>query len=223
MLGVIAAGAVSVACGGGDESSSPSPSSPSPSSSATAPSAQAERCTVLLHGKGETGAAPTVAGDVATLRPTGNADGWGGRQWLYDDDRYDEARAIVADAIGGAGCRQAIVGGFSNGGAFAARLACAGDDFDGIVVGYVVDDPVPDTSTASCTRSEAMPVTVFWTGALDSTATPGQSCADIDWTCLGGSLVGIDAFAAGLGAEVTPSPLRSHEPYLDAPQLSAFG
>jgi hypothetical protein len=63
-------------------------------------------------------------------------------------------------------------------------------------------------------------VTLYATGALEGTATPGWKCADADWTCEGGETIGIDAYAAALGAPVQKSPFEDHQPYLDAPELS---
>jgi pimeloyl-ACP methyl ester carboxylesterase len=209
------AASVVASCGGGGDSRP----------SATSPPPTADRCTVMLHGKGGTGGAGIVdeSTGVAILRPTGNADGWGARQWRYDDgELYDQARAVVASAIDASACTEVIIGGFSNGGAFAARLACRGEDFGGRVVGYVVDDPVPDRSTEGCTPPAGVALTLYWTGGLADTATPGWDCDDADWTCLGGVTVGIEAFAAGLGVPITPSVHDEHTPYGEAPELAAF-
>ncbi len=59
-----------------------------------------DRCLVRLHGKGGTGAEPFTDGGVAVLAPTGNANGWGARQWLYfPDERVRRCTARVADAV----------------------------------------------------------------------------------------------------------------------------
>ncbi|HMJ11542.1 MAG TPA: thiamine pyrophosphate-dependent enzyme, partial [Polyangiaceae bacterium] len=43
--------------------------------------------------------------DITHVRPDGNAEGWGGLQWLYfPDESYNEVRGIVARAITGAAC-----------------------------------------------------------------------------------------------------------------------
>ena len=56
------------------------------------------RSIVRLHGKGATGADAYVEDGVLNVLPSGNAAGWGGRQWLYfPEDRYRQARAIVAE------------------------------------------------------------------------------------------------------------------------------
>ena len=42
---------------------------------------QADKCVIGLHGKGGTGVAPAQRDGYVQLSPTGNAEGWGGRQW----------------------------------------------------------------------------------------------------------------------------------------------
>ena len=91
---------------------------------------------------------------ITEVLPTGNADGWGGRQWLYfPDERYAEARDIVATAAVEAGCATVVLDGFSNGAAFAAKLWCRGETFGGRLIGVVIDDPVPDSGVVDCTPS----------------------------------------------------------------------
>ena len=147
--------AVLAACGGDSSSDTTStqPTSTSPTSTSPTSTPAAGRCLVRLHGKSGTGADTTFDGDVAVISPTGNAEGWGGRQWLYFPDAdYEAARTTVAEAV--AGCEQVIVDGFSNGAAFAAKLYCRGETFDGRLVRVVVDDPVVDEGVlgASPTR-----------------------------------------------------------------------
>ncbi len=144
--------AVLAACGGSDDDTSPSTG---PSTSSAAPTqpgsttAGGERCLVRLHGKSGTGADTVVEDGVTIISPTGNAEGWGGRQWLYFPEAdYEAARTIVADAV--AGCDQVILDGFSNGASFAAKLYCRGETFEGRLVGVVVDDPVTDEGVEGC-------------------------------------------------------------------------
>ena len=93
----------------------------------------AEKCIVRLHGKGDEGGASTLEDGIATVRPNGNAAGWGKRQWLYfPDDRYDEARAVLETVLDSVGCRSAVIAGFSNGASFAAKLYCRGETFAGL-------------------------------------------------------------------------------------------
>lgn len=184
-----------------------------------APAVTAEKCIVRLHGKGGAGGDSIVVDGIAEVRPTGNADGWGLRQWLYyPDDRYEEARAIVATALDEVACTTAVIGGFSNGASFAAKLYCRGETFGGRVVGYVIDDPVTDAGVLPCRPAEGVKAALYWTGALASTAPAGQDCTAIDWTCEGGVSLGIDAYAAALGLPVLPSPYTDHQPH-EAPEL----
>ena len=179
------------------------------------------RCLVRLHGKGGTGAETVTEGDVTIIAPTGNADGWDARQWLYFPDAdYDAARAIVDGAI--ATCDQVIVNGFSNGASFAAKLFCRGETFDGRLVRVVVDDPVVDGAVTGCAPDPSVAVTLYWTGALEPPASAGWDCAESDWTCEGGTTIGIDAYAAALATEALDSPFDEHQWYADAPEVTQF-
>ncbi|HEX4982734.1 MAG TPA: hypothetical protein VFV63_13600, partial [Ilumatobacteraceae bacterium] len=181
------------------------------------------RCVVRIHGKGGTGGASSETDGIIQVFPTGNADGWGGRQWLYfPDESFVEARDIVAAAAEAEGCTRFVVDGFSNGAAFAAKLYCRGETFDGRLVGVVIDDPVPDNGVADCMPSAAVAGALYWTGGLDAQAQPGTDCASIDWTCDGGTLIGIEPYAAALGLDVQPSPFSEHEWYLDAPEIETW-
>jgi len=178
----------------------------------------AERCVVRLHGKGGQGAPATVdAGGIAILSPDGNGTGWGGRQWEYDTDAgVDAATAEITAAVDQAACERVVVHGFSNGASMAAALLCDGDDLDGRLAGVVIDDPVTDAATEGCAPA-AVPVTVYWTGALDATAPPGTRCDSIDWTCDGGVVRGIEAFTTDIGVDTTASPFDDHRWYVDTP------
>jgi hypothetical protein len=187
---------------------------------ATVPTADVSRCVVRLHGKGGSGGPDHVdAGGFVDVSPTGNADGWGARQWVYfPDDAYAEARQTVLDSV--ERCRAVIIDGFSNGASFAAKLYCRGEDLDGRLIRVVVDDPVPDRGVVDCNGDPAVDVTLYWTGALEATARPGWDCGDADWTCEGGTTIGIDAYAEALGTEVRESVHDDHTWYRDAPELS---
>ncbi|MET0460457.1 MAG: hypothetical protein ABW195_14495 [Ilumatobacteraceae bacterium] len=224
---------VPLACGDDSDSSSGSTGSSGASGSSAASddgtaeatpvgtAVTSDRCLVRLHGKGGAGAATVDADGVAVIAPTGNADGWGARQWLYfPDAEYDAARQIVEDAI--VGCQHVIVDGFSNGAAFAAKLYCRGETFDGRLVRVVVDDPVVDDAVSGCSPSPDVDLTLYWTGALEDTAQAGWDCAESDWTCEGGSTIGIDAYAAALGVDPQDSPNDDHAWYVDAPELSQW-
>lgn len=211
LASTVLAGAL-LACGGSDESAPATSSGPT-----------ADRCVVRLHGKGG-GGQPTIVRDgIAEITPAGNADGWGGRQWLYfPEESYIAARDAVATAIDAAGCREVVINGFSNGGGFAGKLLCRGETFGGRVVGVVLDDPVPDAGTAGCRSAPDVKVALYWTTAQDPISQPGFSCAEIDGTCEGGKTVGIDAYAAAIGVNVQRSPFMAHEWYWDAPEISAW-
>jgi hypothetical protein len=199
------------------------PATTSPAPPPTPAPASGPRCVVRLHGKGGDGAPTWVADDVHYLSPAGNAPGWGARQWLYTTDTtYRQARDLVAGAIAREGCGQVIVDGFSNGGAFAAKLYCRGETFDNRLVGVVADDPVPDHAVEGCRPASSVRLTLYWTGALDDTATPGWNCAQQDWTCEGGTTIGIDAYQANLHTTHKNSPYSEHQWYDDAPELTAF-
>jgi hypothetical protein len=199
-------------CGGGDGT---------PSATVSSGPKASGRCLVRLHGKGGGGADTVVDDDVTIISPSGNAEGWGGRQWLYfPEAEFEAARATVADAV--EGCQRIIVNGFSNGASFAAKLYCRGETFGDRLVRVVVDDPVVDAGVAGCAPSPGVDVTLYWTGALTPPAEPGWDCADGDWTCEGGSTIGIDAYAEMLRAEVLPSPFDTHEWFVDAPELTRW-
>ncbi|MBS2024216.1 MAG: hypothetical protein JST92_17580, partial [Deltaproteobacteria bacterium] len=115
------------------------------------PDAGPRRCVVHLHGKGERGRTPTVAGDLVHLWPEGNGDGWGGKQWVYfPESGVGAVRAILQGAIAAAHCDRVLLHGFSNGASAAAKLVCAGESFGGKLVGALIDDPVPDHSASAC-------------------------------------------------------------------------
>lgn len=184
---------------------------------------RADRCLVRLHGKGEAGQSASVVDGVALLRPGGNAAGWGGRQWLYfPAERFGEARDIVEAAVDAAGCRTIVVHGFSNGAAFAAKLYCAGETFAGRLVGVIVDDPVTDASAVDCAPAADVGVALYWTTALEEEAPAGTPCEPIDWTCEGGNIVGVEAYAESLGTPAQPSPFKEHAIYSEAPEIARW-
>jgi len=196
-----------------DESAEPAP---------TVAAVTAERCLVRLHGKSDTGAPAIVHEGYAELAPTGNDDAGGGNQWLYfPDDEYAAARDIVAEAISAAECERVVLNGFSNGAAFTASMYCNGETFGGRLTGVVIDDPVPDESALDCRPGAGVEAALYWTGALTE-AVPGTDCGDIGWTCEGGTVVGVDAYADSLGIAIQPSPYTTHTWHRDAPELAAW-
>lgn len=191
-----------------------------PSGPGTQDTGSDRRCVVHLHGKSGSGGDSYVDDDGVThLLPDGNAEGWGGRQWLYfPEDEYEAARDIVTAAV--ADCDALLLGGFSNGAAFVAKLYCRGDTLDDRLLGVVIDDPVPDGAVIDCDPAPGVRATLYWTGALESTARPGWDCSEGDWTCEGGATIGIDAYAEWLAVDVTDSPHDGHEQFWDAPELA---
>jgi pimeloyl-ACP methyl ester carboxylesterase len=180
-------------------------------------------CVVSLHGKGGFGSSSQEDGSATLVAPTGNADGWGGRQWLYEtNSQYSSARGIVAAAIDDNGCGRVVLYGFSNGAAFAAKLYCRGETFGGRVVGVVVDDPVTDHAVDGCRPAGGVDVKLYWTGALEPPDVAGWACDSGDWTCQGSTTIGIAAYASALRTSATRSPFSDHQPYNNAPELAAW-
>lgn len=198
-----------------------------PPSTATTPAnpsaAGATNCLISLHGKGGNGSATKVSGNVVHIFPTGNGTGWGGRQWSYASNaEFAAARTTVADAASSARCTRVVINGFSNGGAFAAKLYCRGESLGGTLAGIVVDDPVPDHGTAGCSPAPGVRVALYWTGGLDDPAQPGWNCSEQDWTCEGGTTVGINAYAAAMRTNAKASPHSSHQRYENPPEHAAW-
>lgn len=200
------------------------PPPPPPPSQPESGTVAGPRCIVRLHGKGGGAGGIGVVGDgLVELRPGGNAAAWGGREWRYfPDAEYGQARGVVAQAVEQAGCGPVVIYGFSNGAAFAAKLYCRGETFGGRLRGVVIDDPVVDHAVARCSPARGVRVALYWTGALEPTAQPGWDCASGDWTCEGGSTIGIDAYQAALGVGRKQSPHSTHTPYESPPELHAW-
>ena len=186
------------------------------------PAGADKKCVVLLHGKGGGALPSTVAGDIEYLHPAGNAAGWGGREWRYfPDDRYEQLRASLERTLDAAGCGRAVVQGFSNGGAAAGKLYCRGEDFRGRVIGYLLDDPVPDGGAVSCHARNGVQVKLYWTGSI-AFAADGWDCSERDWTCEGGRTIGIERYARELGTAPAPSIHATHAEYENPPEIAAW-
>lgn len=183
----------------------------------------ADRCVLWLHGRSERGAATEVIDGVAHVRPDGNAEAGAGRQWLYaEPSDLEAATTIVREAVDAASCQDVAVHGFSNGGAFAAKLYCSGDDLDGRLRGVVIDDPVTDGSAAGCDPHEEVAGALYWTTALESSGPAGSDCAEIGWTCEGSVVIGVDAYSEALGLPVKPSIHTNHVVYADPPEIAEW-
>lgn len=196
---------------------------PEAAATTTAPDGlRAEACLVRVHGRSDTGARPVEHDGYVELAPTGNAVDGDGHVWLYgDDEAYDDAVARITAAVDAVGCERVVLNGFSNGGGFVGRMLCRGEDLGGTLRGVVIDDPVPDEGVTDCAAAPSTRVAVYWTGAL-TVATPGASCASIGYVCFGDEIVGIDAYAASVGAEVQPSPHTEHTWFREAPETTAW-
>jgi hypothetical protein len=183
----------------------------------------ADRCIVRLHGKGGQGESSEVVDGIAILSPTGNGDGWGGRQWEYaTSDDLDAATAVVSGAVDDAACERVVLHGFSNGASMVAAMVCSGTTLDGRLVGAVIDDPVTDDATVDCQPSAKVDSVVYWTGALDAAAPPGTPCDSVDWTCKGSEVRGIGPFVDDMGVTWKRSPYEDHRWHLDAPEPMAW-
>lgn len=190
---------------------------------ATSPGPTGQKCIVFLHGKGGGAGGSWMNGDTRIINPGGNADGWGGKQWLYfPDSRYNEVVSIVQNAINSNSCGRVIVHGFSNGGAAAAKLYCRGETFGGKMIGYIIDDPVPDAGTNNCLRPANIQRVLYWTGSLASTAYDGWNCSWGDWTCEGGYTIGIDKMQSNLGVTRKQSIYTTHDAYMNPPEYSSW-
>ena len=181
-------------------------------------------CVVRLHGRSQKGAPTTVTDRVVEISPTGNGRYGLGHQWLYaETENFEAGRFIVATAIANASCDNVVVNGFSNGGAFAARLFCDGVSFGGRLRAVVIDDPVADAITNGCQppTDADVEVVLFWTGVLEERLPPGTNCADVDFECAGSLIIGIDAMADNLATPVLPSAYEQHRWHRDAPEIRA--
>lgn len=176
-------------------------------------------CVVSLHGKSGGGFDAYQRDGYLMVGPTGNADGWGGKQWIYfPDAQLAQVQRIVAAAIADNACTRVVIHGFSNGAAAAAKLYCRGNTFGGVVTGYVIDDPVPDHGADRCAPSAGVKLRLYWTGGL--TPADGWNCAEGDWTCEGGQTVGIDKYQANLSTTRVQSIHTQHAPYDSPPEYA---
>ncbi len=198
------------------------PCGPTAAAALPQPPSDPASCVLHLHGKSGTGAATARFAGLRHVCPAGNAEGWGGRQWLYfPEPRYREMRDALRAAIAKSRCDRVIVHGFSNGAAAAAKLYCRGESFQHKVVGYVLEDPVPDHGVDACRPDPALKLRLYWTGALQQPV-PGWRCAERDWTCEGDQTIGIAAYARALGTVAVPSIHRTHRPQESPPEYGLW-
>lgn len=193
---------------------------PTPVVDAGVPTVPTKKCVVRLHGKGGNGGTSYMVGDVMHLRPTGNSDGWGAKQWLYyPEANYTVVRDIVRKAVTDNKCTKVVLYGFSNGASAVAKMVCRDETLGGTLVGAVIDDPVADHGVEPCTPTAQRKL--YATGSL-AHAIDGWNCVTGGWTCEGGNTIGITRYAAALQTPRVQSPNTTHTPYSNAPELTSF-
>lgn len=150
-----------------------------------------KKCVVFLHGKGGSGQATTQQGDQTWIWPNGNADGWGGRQWLYaTTTEYNQALTNITNSVNPQNCGQIVLAGGSNGAAMAAKMYCQGYNFGGKLVGVIPDDPVPDQGVDNCAPAQDVELQLVQSDEMNSwVGSSIRTCASMgDWTCQGNVL-----------------------------------
>lgn len=131
-------------------------------------------CILSLHGAGTPPGSIVNSwrGGLLYLQPhSGNPEPpW---FWLYDgphntrrdpgdsDKPYNDLVAMLTETLDAHGCGPTMLYGASNGGGFAARIYCSGEDFDGRLWGVFVDDPVPDAGVVGCSPSPRVERSLF--------------------------------------------------------------
>lgn len=171
-----------------------------------------KRCVVFLHGKGGSGAPTTIEGGNTWIWPTGNADGWGGRQWLYaTSTEYNQALTIINNALAPEACGQIVLAGGSNGAAMAAKTYCQGQNFGGRLVGVIPDDPVPDEGVNNCAPAAGVALQLVQSDEMNSWVGDSiRTCSSMgDWTCQGNVLPRM-IYSSRIGA-VNPHYSPRHE------------
>ena len=63
---------------------------------------------------------------------------------------------------------------------------------------------------------------LYWTGGLAAPRSLGWDCTLGDWTCEGGTTIGIDRYATAMDLDVTPSPFSDRQWYWDAPEVAQW-
>ncbi len=169
---------------------------------AVPPVTRGKKCTLQMSGAGTSN-----NGELDVANPTGyvqvtppklpNEVSPGQRRafWEYDGPHnyrqtpgtgerdYVEHRNSVSAFLDDRGCGPTMVVGGSNGGAFAAKLYCRGEDFGGRVWGYFFKDPVWDHGVLGCTPSSnishKLAVHSVWLKRLAEGTAPGYRCDQI--------------------------------------------
>ncbi len=139
-----------------------------------------------------------------------------GRAAPFTPDVVPESPAAVLPTSG----KKCVVHLHGKGGA-GAKLYCRGEAFGDTVVGYVIDDPVPDHGVEPCRPRAGTKLALYSTGAL-ANATDGWDCTSADWTCEGDSTIGITRYAGALRTPVVPSPNHAHEANAAPPEETSW-
>lgn len=159
-----------------------------------------QRCNIFLNGAGTwEGQADQNWTDLDLIHITPekpdspNRNFWkydGPHDFAYDPDSvsdqavYDGLVQYISDQLDDRDCGPTFIAGGSNGGAFAAKMYCDGQDFGGRAWGYHIDDPVMDNGVLGCDPSPNIQTVMFThsqemqedaAGAVDS------RCSNIMW------------------------------------------
>ncbi len=166
------------------------------------PVIEGKKCTLQLSGAGLSNNGEqdvtNAVGYVQVTPPKLVHDEYPGERrafWEYDgphtydqtpetgDAEYIEHRDSVAAFLDDRGCGPTMVVGGSNGGGFAAKLYCRGEDFGGRVWGYSLKDPVWDHGVLGCTPSSnishKLAVRSIWLKRLAEGTAPEYRCDEI--------------------------------------------
>ncbi len=153
-----------------------------------------KKCNLNLHWAGGSGKPDSLNLEgVTEVWPTSP----GGAFWLYDgphnfandpdtgDADYQSLVTFLEGVLTASGCGPTVIIGYSNGGGFAAKLYCEGEDFGGRAWAYMIDDPVMDDGVRGCAPSPNIRKVMF-THSDELTAqaaTANHSCTVTTWYC----------------------------------------
>ncbi len=169
---------------------------------ASPPVIQGKRCTLQISGAGMLNNGEqdvkNALGAVQVTPPKLESDEYPGERsafWEYDGPHtydqtpttgerdYVEHRDSVAAFLEARDCGPTMVVGGSNGGGFAAKLYCRGEDFGGRVWGYFLKDPIWDHGVLGCTPSanisHKFAVHSVWLKRLAEGTAPEYRCDEI--------------------------------------------
>lgn len=159
----VTSGTVRVSSVGVEQASAPTTPPPAPAPG-NPPVVDGKKCSLHLHWAGG-GAQPDQRDSNGYWKVwPGSPDGafWlydGPHNSAYDPDstadvaKYNELVSYLKNFLDARECGPVLLIGYSNGGGFAAKLFCKGEDFGGRVWGVIVDDPVMDEGVLGCRPS----------------------------------------------------------------------